>query len=139
MLDIAIWGGVAGMVVAVLVLIVVILIKGDIKSTLSSEALLFDQNFNVKKQAIEKAEKLLDDLFSNDVIAQNPEFIRRAKESYNELLCVVTSQAVAERFKNFALTLQAIDENELNDFKIACRKDIGLKGKRIVIKNKTKK
>ena len=139
MLNIAIWGGVVGMVVAVLALIIIVLIKADVKSTLSSEALLFDQNFNIKKQAIEKAEKLLDDLSANDAISQNPEFVRRAKESYNELLCVVTNQAIAESFKNFSLNLKTINENELNDFKIACRKDIGLKAKKIAVKTKTKK
>ncbi len=124
--DIAIWGGIVGMVVALISIIVVLIIKKDIKDALNRDVILFDQNFMLKKQAIEKCLKLLDDLNSTPSVAKNAEFIRRCKESYNELICVLNNLSIADKFLNYAVNLGKISSPELINFKIDCRKDIGL-------------
>lgn len=124
--DIAIWGGIVGMAVAVISIIVVLIIKKDIKDVLNLNVVLFDQNFMIKKQAIEKCLKLLDDLNATPAVAKNPEFIRRAKESYNELICVLNNIANAYKFLDYTLNKGEISAAELNNFKISMRKDIGL-------------
>lgn len=128
--NIAIWGGIVGMAVALLALILMIFTKKDIADIVNRDVILFDQNFSLKKQAIEKAFKLLDDLEQTPAIASNAEFVRLAKQSYNELLCVMTNQLLAEQFKNLAIAGNVNSAN-LAKFKFDCRKDIGLKTKYI--------
>ena len=129
--NIAIWGGIVGMGVALLALLLMIFAKKDIKDIVNRDVILFDQNFALKKQAIEKSFKLLDDLEQNPAIISNAEFVKLAKQSYNELLCVMTNQMLAEQFKNLSQTAGAINSSALAKFKFDCRKDIGLKTKYI--------
>ena len=53
--SIAIWGGIVGMGVAVLALLLMVFTKKDIADIVNRDVILFDQNFALKKQAIEKA------------------------------------------------------------------------------------
>lgn len=129
--NIAIWGGIVGMGVAVLALLLMVFAKKDIADIVNRDVILFDQNFALKKQAIEKAFKLLDDLEQNPAIFSNAEFVRLAKQSYNELLCVMTRQMLAEQFKNLALNSGEVSASAVAKFKFDCRKDIGLRTKYI--------
>ena len=124
--DIAIWGGLVGMVVAIISIIIILIIKQDIKDVLSRDVILFDQNFMLKKQAIEKCLKLLDDMNATPAVAKNAEFVRRAKECYNELICVLNNISIADKFLDFAINKGDISSAELNNFKLLMRKDIGL-------------
>lgn len=127
--DIAIWGGIVGMVVAVLALILILFAKKDISDIVNRDVILFDENFSIKKQAIDKALKLLDDLDQNPAIMSNAEYVRLAKQSYNELLCVMTNQLLAEQFKQLSMEAGNLNADSLTRFKLNCRKDIGLKTK----------
>lgn len=127
--NIAIWGGIIGMAVALLALLLMVFAKKDIADMLNRDVILFDQNFAVKKQAIEKALKLLDDLEQTPELSSNPEFVKLAKQSYNELLCVMTRQQIAEQFKTLALESGTLTADSLAKFKFDCRKDIGFKTK----------
>lgn len=126
---IALYGGIVGMVVAVLALIVIVLIKKDVADALNKDVVLFDKNFELKKSAIEKCFKLLDDLEQTPAVAKNAEFVRRAKESYNELICVVTDLAIAEQFLTLTVKNGSVDAATLYNFKLKCRKDIGFSTK----------
>lgn len=129
--NIAIWGGIVGMAVAILALLLMIFAKKDVADMLNRDVILFDQNFAVKKQAIEKALKLLDDLEQTPALSSNAEFVKLAKQSYNELLCVMTRQQIAEQFKTLSLESGALTSASLAKFKYDCRKDIGFKTKYI--------
>ena len=126
MQEVAIWGGVMGMVVSLITLLIIFFIKKDINDLLNRDAILFDQNFSIKKQAIEKSFKLLDDLEQSPNIAGNPEFIRRAKEAYNELLCVLNNISLAEQFRALSLNQGQLNKASLTKYKVECRRDIGL-------------
>ena len=79
--NIAIWGGIVGMCVALFALLLMVFAKKDIADIVTRDVILFDQNFMLKKQAIEKAFKLLDDLDQNPALLSNAEFVKLAKQS----------------------------------------------------------
>ena len=49
---IAMWGGIAGIVVALVAIIVLFLTRANILDILDKDVILFDKNFELKKQAI---------------------------------------------------------------------------------------
>lgn len=130
--QIAMWGGIAGIVVAVVAIIVLLLTRKNILDILNKDAILFDHNFEVKKQAISKALTLTEDVLTmGDKVKTLAEFKKRAKDAYNDLLCVVSNVEVADEFYEITLNQnQSIDPVQIAEFKLLCRKDIGLKTKK---------
>lgn len=126
---IAMWSGVAGIFASIFAVVVIYLTRKNILDILDKDVILFDKNFEIKKQAIEKSFKLLDDLNENSRIATNPEYIRRAKECYNEMICVMTDLKLADLFNTIALKGGEINSSILAQYKVSCREDLGLKSK----------
>ena len=61
----------------------------------------------------------------------DPTFLQKAKKCYNELLCVVSNEKIAEEFYKIAIDFSfAVSMQRIIEFKIKCRKDIGLKTKK---------
>lgn len=105
---------------------------------LDKDVILFERNFDIKKNAIEKSYKLIDEIqLRGQQITSNYDFIERAKSCYNELLCVVSDIAVANEFYDIAIAGNPSDERRLNSYKISCRKDIGLRTKATKSKQKS--
>lgn len=126
---IAMWGGVAGVVLALFAIIILFLTRQNILNILSKDSILYDQNFEVKMRSINLAYEVVDEIAQNgDVVKSNPEFIQKAKRAYNELLCVLSDVRIADEFQTIALE----NKNPYNiariaQFKLMCRKDMGLK------------
>lgn len=134
---VAMWGGVAGLFVSIISVIILFLTRKNIMDILDKDVILFERNFDIKKNAIEKSYKLIDEIqLRGQQITSNYDFIERAKSCYNELLCVVSDIAVANEFYDIAIAGNPSDEKRLNSYKISCRKDIGLRTK--VTKSKQK-
>lgn len=123
------WVSVSAIIVSVFSVIVIFLTRNNILDILDKDVILFDKNFELKKSAIEQALKLTDELHTKGEGIKNDEvFKQSATKCYNDLLCVVTHVKLADEF--YALTLkkgEEITEVRLAQFKIMCRKDIGLK------------
>ena len=127
---VAMWGGVAGLIVSIIAIIILFLTRKNIMDILDKDVILFERNFDIKKDAIEKSYKLIDEIqLRGQQITANPEFNERAKTCYNELLCVVSDIAVANEFYDIAVAGTPSSEERLNAYKISCRGDIGLKTK----------
>ena len=126
---IAMWGGVAGVAVALFAIIILFLTRQNILNILSKDSILYDQNFEVKMKSINLAYEVVDEIAQNgDIIKSNPQFIEKAKRAYNELLCVLSDVRIADEFQTIALE----NKNPYNiariaQFKLMCRKDMGLK------------
>ena len=141
--QIAMWGGIAGIVIALFAMIILFLTRKNILDILQKDVILFDKNFELKKHAIDSALNLIDELEERgESVLSRPDFIEKAKSCYNDLLCVVTDIKLAEEFH--AITLENssnFSTLKLSQFKISCRKDIGLsvKGARSVKQLKNKK
>lgn len=135
---VAMWGGVAGLFVSIISVIILFLTRKNIMDILDKDVILFERNFDIKKNAIEKSYKLIDEIqLRGQQITSNYDFIERAKSCYNELLCVVSDIAVANEFYDIAIAGNPSDEKRLNSYKISCRKDIGLRTKATKSKQKS--
>lgn len=126
---IAMWGGVAGIIVAIFSVITIFLVKQNINNILNKETVLIDENFHIKQSAINKAMAIVDEVVENgEFIKGNISFNQKAKLAYNELLCVITDVRIADEFYNIAIDeAVAYNEARIAQFKLMCRKDIGLK------------
>ncbi|MBE5740911.1 MAG: hypothetical protein E7351_00025 [Clostridiales bacterium] len=129
--NIAMWGGVAGVVVAVFAVIILYLTRSNILDILQKDVILFDKNFEMKKEAITSALSLIDEIEERgQEVTLRPEFIEKAKTCYNDLICVVSDMKLAEEFYDITLDKdQNINSVRLAHFKLLCRQDIGLKTK----------
>lgn len=131
--NIAILAGVSAIVVSFMGIVAFLLLKKNIKDILQKDSLIFDQNFEIKKRVISESFSLIDEVEKNGkIIINNATFMERATNCYNELLCVVNNYKIIDEFYNIALNgAYAINKNITNNYKILCRKDIGLKTKKI--------
>lgn len=134
--NLALITGVVSIVFAVFTIIVLLMLKKNIKDILNKDALVFDRNFEIKKTAITDSLNLIDALYKNGRgLSSNSVFIDKVNKCYNDLLCVVNDVSIADIFR--ALTLES-DENlpssKVTVYKLLCRKEIGLPIKNSSIK-----
>ena len=139
---IAMWGGVAGCALALVAILAIWVIKAEIKNLLNRDKILFDQNFALKKEVIDTALAIADEIDANgEAIIASPAFQARAKKCYNDLICVSSTMKLAEEFYSLAVeNLTPVTQTRIAKFKVACRKDIGLslKGSKLVIRAEAK-
>ncbi|MBE7076461.1 MAG: hypothetical protein E7374_01040 [Clostridiales bacterium] len=126
--QIAMWGGFAGIIVALISITALIFIKKSIVDIVDRDLIFFDKNFELKKEAIESSLHILDKLNKDGYIVKNdPKFVDEANACYNQLLCVVTDIKLAENFYSMVFERDDIPtELEIAKFKLSARKDIGL-------------
>lgn len=125
----AMWSGVVGIAVSLFAVIILFLTRKNILDILDKDVILFDKNFELKKKAIEDAFKMLDELKLNPELKNDPRFKERAMECYNNLLCVVTCLKLVDDFYSIVFEAGAVIEAKIVQFKLACRRDIGLSTK----------
>lgn len=137
---IAMWGGIAGIVVALVAIIIMFLTRQNILDILDKDVILFDKNFELKKQAIERAMLMIDELEEKgNQTKMNLEFEENAKRTYNELLCVVSDVRVADEFYSLAVDKTAVPTSaQFAHFKLVCRHDIGLSNKKAKLLKRAK-
>lgn len=137
---IAMWGGIAGIVVALVAIIVMFLTRQNILDILDKDVILFDKNFELKKQAIEHAMLMVDELEEKGTQTKsNLEYAEKAKRTYNELLCVVSDVRVADEFYTLAVDKSAMPTSaQYAHFKLVCRHDIGLSNKKAKLLKRAK-
>ncbi len=122
--NLAMWCGILGCALSVIAIITIILIKADIKHLLNKDKILFDDNFAMKKQAIENALNIVDEIENfGERILHMPDFQARAKKCYNDLICVCTDMKTVDEFYN--LTKNPVTDIMCLQFKLLCRKEIG--------------
>lgn len=141
MIDIiAKWAGFAGIIVSLVAVIILFLTRQNILDILDKDVILFDKNFELKKEAIEKAMSMADEIGEKgDQIKMNYQFNENAKKTYNELLCVVSNMSVADEFYMLAVDSNyAVSSAQIANFKLLCRHDIGLSNKKSKILKHTK-
>ena len=125
---ISMWGGVAGCALALVAIMAIIIVRIDIKHAVNRDNILFNEAFAIKKQAIETAMNMVDEIEANgDTIVHTAEFTNKSRKLYNELLCVVSNTNLAEEFYSIAVEGKTTTPVAIAKFKLNCRKDIGLK------------
>lgn len=130
---ISMWGGIAGIVVAVFSIIILYLTRSNIIDLLDRDTIMYDKVFEIKKNAIANAFNILDyfEVYGLEV-RSSKNFIQKAKVAYNDLVCVANTPIVYEEFYKLTLdpSYTRITEQNIADFKALCREDIGLKNRK---------
>lgn len=129
---IAMWGGIAAIFVAIFAVIILYLTRNNIIELLDRDVVMYDKNYEAKKDALEQAFKCLDVVASNGVeVKSNPQFILQAKGAYNGLLCTVNSAKLYQEF--YRITIDPAESGytveEIERFKITCRSELLYKRK----------
>lgn len=131
--SISMWGGLAGVVIAVFAIIVLYLTRSNIVDLLDKDAIMYDKVYELKKVAFQNAFDILDhyELYGMEVRGTK-QFIQKAKAAYNDLMCMSHNPKIFEDF--YTLTLDSnytqITVQDIADFKALCRQDLGLKNKK---------
>lgn len=130
---IAMWGGVAGIIIALFAIVILYLTRSNIIELLDRDVVMYDKNYETKKNALQQAFTCLDLVSQNGVeIKNNPQYLQKAKEAYNALLCTVNSAKLYKDFYRFAVdnTTSGYTIEDIEKFKISCRKELIVKSKR---------
>lgn len=137
--SIAMWGGIAGLVASVFAIIILYLTRKNILDILDKDVILFNKNFDLKKEAITKALELADEVAQRGKsITSSYDFQQKAKQCYNDLLCVTSEVKVADEFYSIAVdTNTDVTQTKVAQFKLMCRRDIGLKTKKSKLLKRT--
>ena len=124
--------GIISIFVSIFAVVILYLTRANILDILDKDVILFDRNFELKKNVIDSALKMIDDIQEKGKeITLRPEVQQLAKKIYNDLLCVSSDVVVADEFYNLAIEPSTeITETRLAQFKLMCRKDIGLNTKK---------
>jgi len=131
---ISMWGGVAGVVLAVFAIIILYLTRSNIIDLLDKDAIMYDKVFELKQKAFENAFETLDlfEIYGMN-IRSTKQFIQKAKTACNDLMCTANSPKVYQEF--YRLTLDSnhvqVTVQEVANFKLLCRLDLGLKDKKV--------
>ena len=128
---IAMWGGIAGIIIAVFAIAILYLTRSNIIDLLDRDVVMYDKNYEMKKDAFEQAFNCLDAVAqSGTEIKSNPQYAQRAREAYNALLCTTSCAKVYQEFYRLAVdaTTAGYTTEDIEKFKIACRTE--LMGKR---------
>jgi hypothetical protein len=131
------WIGIAAIVIAIFSMVILYLTRNNIIDLLDRDVVMYDKNFETKKECLHEAFNCLDLVAQNGAdIKNNPQFIQRAKQAYNGLLCVVTSPKLYQEFYRMTIdqTENSVSAEEIEIFKISCRSELITKRKR---KNET--
>ena len=127
------WIGIGSLVVAAFAVVILYLTRNNIIDLLDRDVVMYDKNFEIKKECLYEAFNCLDLVAQNGSgIKSNPQFAQRAKQAYNGLLCVVTSPKLYQEFYRMAIdqTDNVYSVEEIEAFKITCRTELISKHKR---------
>lgn len=127
------WGGVAGIIISLFAIVIIYLTRSNIIDLLDRDVILYDKNYELKKDALESCFNCLDDVAQyGDNVKNNPQFIKKAKETYNALLCTVQCPKIYQDFYRYTIdkTPSMVSTEELEKFKILCRGELILHKKK---------
>ena len=130
--NLAVWCGIIAILASLIAIVVMFLVRNNIVNILEKDVVLFDKNFEIKKQAISNALTIVDEVLERGKeVTLRPDFEKKAKACYNDLLCVMTDVTIADEFYNITLDMDIeITDTRLANFKLLCRHDIGFKTKK---------
>ena len=123
----AILVGVAGILISIFAMIILYLTRSNIIDLLDRDVVMYDKNYELKKEAIEKAFNCLDMVSQNGVEVKNTaQHVQKAREIYNALLCTVNSAKLYQEFYRLAIdnTASGYSIEDIEKFKISCREEL---------------
>jgi len=131
--------GMFSLVLSVITIVLMFLLRKNIVNILDKDTLIFSKNFEIKKQAFDKAMYILDEIQMGAPRSNTIEYNRKMNQIYNDLLSVSSDVRIADTF--FAMvkdTSQQLTEADFASFKLLVRKELGLSSKGSALIAKTK-
>ena len=129
---IAMWGGIAGIVIAIFAIVILYLTRSNIIDLLDRDVVMYDKNYQLKKESLQEAFDCLDLIAQSGIeIKANSQFVTRAKEAYNGLLCSVNNPKLYQEFYSKAIdpSVTGFSTEDIEKFKISCRSELIAKRK----------
>jgi len=114
-------------IIALFAIVILYLTRNNIIDLLDRDVIMYDENFQQKKESFEEAFNCLDLVAQNGVdIKNNPQFIARAKEAYNGLLCTASNPKIYQEFYAKAIDTSSpySSVEDIEKFKITCRAEL---------------
>ncbi len=133
--DVSLIVGIVSIFVSIFAVIYMFMTRSNIVSILDKEQIIFDENLEIKKSCLVESMDLIDEIADKgDGIKYDKIFVNKAKHIYNDLVCITTDLKIAQEFYNIAVKNGEIQKEQLINYKLLCRKEMGFK-----TNNKTKK
>lgn len=131
--------GMFSLILSVIAIVLMFIMRKNILDVLNKDTLIFSKNFELKKQAFDKAMYILDEIKMGAPRSNSVEYNRKMNQIYNDLLSVCSDIRIADTF--YAMTKdtsQQLTESDFANFKLLVRKELGLstKGSALIAKTK---
>lgn len=131
--------GMFSLILSVIAIVMLFVMRKNILDILNKDTLIFSKNFEIKKQAFDKAMYILDEIQMGAPRSNSVEYNRKMNQIYNDLLSVCSDIRIADTF--YAMTKdtsQQLTESDFANFKLLVRKELGLstKGSALIAKTK---
>ena len=131
--------GIFSLILSVVVVVVMFLLRKNMLDILNKDTLIFSKNFEIKKQAFDKAMYILDEIQAGAARSNSMEYNRKMNQIYNDLLTVTTDVRIADTFYAMVKdTTKQLTDADFASFKLLVRKELGLstKGSALIAKTK---
>ncbi len=133
--DISLIVGIVSIFVSIFAVIYMFMTRSNIVSILDKDQIIFDENLEIKKSCLVESMDCVDEIADKgNNIKFDRVFVNKAKHIYNDLVCLTTDLKIAQEFYNIAVKSGEIQKEQLINYKLLCRKEMGFK-----TNNKTKK
>ena len=131
--------GMFSLILSVIAIVLMFIMRKNILDVLNKDTLIFSKNFEIKKQAFDKAMYILDEIKMGAPRSNSVEYNRKMNQIYNDLLSVCSDIRIADTFYAMVKdTLKQLTESDFAGFKLLVRKELGLstKGSALIAKTK---
>ena len=131
--------GMFSLILSVIAIVVIFIMRKNILDILNKDTLVFSKNFELKKQAFDKAMYILDEIQMGAPRSNAIEYNRKMNQIYNDLLTVSSDARIADTFYAMVKdTTKQLTESDFASFKLLVRKELGLSSKGSALIAKTK-
>lgn len=131
--------GMFSLILSVIAIVLMFLMRKNILDVLNKDTLIFSKNFEIKKQAFDKAMYILDEIQMGAPRSNSIEYNRKMNQIYNDLLTVSSDVRIADTFYAMVKdTSKQLTESDYASFKLLVRKELGLTTKGSTLITKTK-
>jgi len=131
--------GMFSLILSIIAIVLMFLLRKNVVDILSKDTLVFSKNYELKKQAFDKAMFILDEFQLGAPRSKTIEYSRKMNQIYNDLLTVSTDARIADTFYAMVKdTNQPLTEADFAGFKLLVRKELGLSTKGSALISKTK-
>ena len=131
--------GMFSLILSVIAIVMLFVMRKNILDILNKDTLIFSKNFEIKKQAFDKAMYILDEIQMGAPRSNSIVYNRKMNQIYNDLLSVCSDIRIADTFYAMVKdTSKQLTESDFAGFKLLVRKELGLstKGSALIAKTK---